>query len=58
MMHDFMDDAARARVCRVNSAAPLGETGGAGDRCLWLLSKEAYYVTGIALPVDGGFTAG
>ena len=27
------------------------------DAALWLASGEASFVTGVALPVDGGFTA-
>ena len=27
------------------------------DAALWLVSDEASFITGVALPVDGGFTA-
>lgn len=41
-------------------AVPLGRLGEAEDMAnaaLWLASDESSYVTGVALPVDGGFTA-
>ena len=41
-------------------AQPMGRLGTAkecADAALWLVSDEASFVTGIALPVDGGFTA-
>jgi NAD(P)-dependent dehydrogenase (short-subunit alcohol dehydrogenase family) len=42
------------------AAQPMGRLGTAeecADAALWLVSNEASFVTGIALPVDGGFTA-
>ncbi|SHJ33372.1 NAD(P)-dependent dehydrogenase, short-chain alcohol dehydrogenase family [Roseomonas rosea] len=41
------------------TAIPLGRFGHAEDvalAALWLASDEATYVTGVALPVDGGYT--
>ena len=41
-------------------AQPMGRLGTAeecADAALWLVSDEASFVTGGALPVDGGFTA-
>jgi len=41
-------------------AIPMGRPGKPSElahAALWLLSDEASYVTGCALPVDGGFTA-
>ncbi len=35
----------------------LGEPREIGDTVAWLLSEEASFITGIALPVDGGWTA-
>ncbi len=42
------------------AAQPIGRLGTAdecADAALWLVSKESSFVTGVALPVDGGFTA-
>jgi NAD(P)-dependent dehydrogenase (short-subunit alcohol dehydrogenase family) len=42
------------------SAQPMGRLGTAEEcaaAALWLVSQEASFVTGVALPVDGGFTA-
>jgi len=42
------------------AAQPMGRFGTAEEcaaAALWLVSSEASFVTGIALPVDGGFTA-
>ena len=41
-------------------AQPMGRLGTAeecAEAALWLVSDEASFVTGVALPVDGGFTA-
>ena len=43
-----------------SSAQPMGRLGTAeecAEAALWLVSGEASFVTGVALPVDGGFTA-
>jgi NAD(P)-dependent dehydrogenase (short-subunit alcohol dehydrogenase family) len=37
--------------------ARLGEPREIGEAVVWLLSAQSSFVTGIALPVDGGFTA-
>jgi NAD(P)-dependent dehydrogenase (short-subunit alcohol dehydrogenase family) len=45
---------------RYSAAQPMGRLGTAeecADAALWLASDEASFVTGVALPVDGGFTA-
>jgi meso-butanediol dehydrogenase / (S,S)-butanediol dehydrogenase / diacetyl reductase len=62
MLHDFAqtrpDPAAAWRS--YESAQPLGRLGTAeecADAALWLVSDEASFITGVALPVDGGFTA-
>jgi NAD(P)-dependent dehydrogenase (short-subunit alcohol dehydrogenase family) len=42
------------------TAQPMGRLGTAdecADVALWLVSNESSFVTGVALPVDGGFTA-
>lgn len=44
----------------VVALTPWGEWGNVEDvvRCaVFLASEDAAYVTGIALPIDGGFTA-
>ncbi len=41
-------------------AQPIGRLGTpeeCADAALWLVSEEARFITGVALPVDGGFTA-
>jgi NAD(P)-dependent dehydrogenase (short-subunit alcohol dehydrogenase family) len=41
-------------------AQPMGRLGTSAecaDAALWLVSSESSFVTGVALPVDGGFTA-
>lgn len=51
---------AAANEAKVVSAVPMGrlvKAGEVADAALWLVSDEASFVTGVALPVDGGFTA-
>jgi NAD(P)-dependent dehydrogenase (short-subunit alcohol dehydrogenase family) len=45
---------------RLLTTIPIGRFGVAEDiagAALWLMSDEASFVTGVALPVDGGYTA-
>ena len=35
----------------------MGKPAEIGDAVVWLLSDQSSFVTGIALPVDGGFIA-
>jgi NAD(P)-dependent dehydrogenase (short-subunit alcohol dehydrogenase family) len=47
-------------IARRNSAVPLGKMGSAWDvanAALFLASPEAKFITGVALPVDGGQSA-
>jgi meso-butanediol dehydrogenase / (S,S)-butanediol dehydrogenase / diacetyl reductase len=56
---DAMPDPAAAWAS-FGAAQPMGRLGTAeecADAALWLCSDEARFVTGVALPVDGGFTA-
>lgn len=64
-MHlEFMARGAPADVAAENkrktmASIPMGRAGTAQEvawAALWLASDESSYVTGIALPVDGGFT--
>lgn len=51
---------AAANEAKVLAAVPMGrlvKPGEVADAVLWLVSDEASFVTGVALPVDGGFTA-
>ena len=51
---------AAANEARIVAAVPMGrlvKPGEVADAVLWLVSDEASFVTGVALPVDGGFTA-
>jgi len=36
---------------------PIGEVGDVAEACVYLASDEAKFVTGVVLPVDGGWTA-
>ena len=62
MLHRFVDAMPDpgASWASHSAAQPMGRLGTAeecADAALWLLSDEASFVTGVALPVDGGFTA-
>ena len=51
---------AEANEAKIVAAVPMGrlvQPGEVADAVLWLVSGEASFVTGVALPVDGGFTA-
>ncbi|WP_187368967.1 SDR family NAD(P)-dependent oxidoreductase [Baekduia soli] len=53
----FEDEAWVAALSDVIPSGSAGEPEHIGDACAFLLSDLAAYITGIALPVDGGFTA-
>ena len=51
---------AAANEAKIVGQVPMGrlvKPGEVADAVLWLVSDEASFVTGIAVPVDGGFTA-
>jgi NAD(P)-dependent dehydrogenase (short-subunit alcohol dehydrogenase family) len=45
----------KARVLSMHPIGRIGEPHEVSDLVLWLCSKEAGFVTGAAIPVDGGF---
>lgn len=51
------NDEARARVAGAVPMRRVAEPEEIADVVAWLLSSRSSYVTGIAMPVDGGFTA-
>jgi len=51
------DEAARARVAGFVPLGRLGTVDDMANACLFLLSDQARYITGVELPVDGGITA-
>jgi len=62
MLREFADSRADpvAAWRSYEVAQPIGRLGTAeecADAALWLVSDEASFITGVALPVDGGFTA-
>ena len=56
---DAMPDpqAAWASYCAAQPVGRLGSAEECANAALWLVSDEASFITGVALPVDGGFTA-
>jgi NAD(P)-dependent dehydrogenase (short-subunit alcohol dehydrogenase family) len=62
MLREFADampdrDAAWRNYCAAQPMGRLGTADECADAALWLVSSESSFVTGVALPVDGGFTA-
>ena len=62
MLRQFADtmpdrDAAWAQYSAAQPMGRLGTPEECADAALWLVSDESSFVTGVALPVDGGFTA-
>ena len=62
MLHEFAEtrpdpDAAWRSYEAAQPIGRLGTPEECADAALWLVSDEASFVTGVALPVDGGFTA-
>lgn len=62
MLHRFAESRPdpAAALAAYGAAQPMGRLGTVdecADAALWLVSDEASFVTGVALPIDGGFTA-
>lgn len=57
MQERWDDEAARERAAGFVPMGRLGTTDDMANACLFLLSDEASYITGVELPVDGGITA-
>ena len=62
MLQQFADAMPKPEVAwrEFAQAQPMGRLGTSeecADAALWLVSDEASFITGVALPVDGGFTA-
>ena len=62
MLHAFAQsrpdpDAAWRSYSAAQPIGRLGTVDECADAALWLVSDESSFITGVALPVDGGFTA-
>ena len=62
MLREFADSRAdpAAAWAEYSAAQPMGRLGTVdecADAAVWLVSDEASFITGVALPIDGGFTA-
>lgn len=53
-----ISDAIRTRLMTIAPMQRLAEASEVAEAALWLCSDRASFITGVALPVDGGFTAG
>ena len=47
----------REEITAFEPVGRMGKPAEIGDAVVWLLSEQSSFVTGVALPVDGGFTA-
>ncbi|MQY08947.1 hypothetical protein ACRB68_70580 [Actinomadura sp. RB68] len=59
MVADMLEGQAEA-MAEIMKQQPIGRLGAAdeiADAVLWLCSPAAAFVIGVALPVDGGYTA-
>ena len=54
----FQDPAKEAKFTALHPLGRMGEPEDIANAALFLASDEASWITGIAMPVDGGFTAG
>jgi len=53
--HLMSTEAGRTRVLSMHPIGRIGEPKEVSDLVLWLCSPEASFVTGAAIPIDGGF---
>lgn len=53
----LQDDARREDAVGLHPIGRLGKPGDVANAILFLASEDASFVTGVALPVDGGYTA-
>jgi NAD(P)-dependent dehydrogenase (short-subunit alcohol dehydrogenase family) len=51
------DEALLAQIGFWQPLGPIGEVGDVADAALFLASDEAKFITGIVLPIDGGWSA-
>jgi NAD(P)-dependent dehydrogenase (short-subunit alcohol dehydrogenase family) len=59
-MYDRVTDASvkiREQMIKMVPMRRVAEPSEIGDAVAWLLSDKASYVTGVSLPVDGGWVA-
>jgi NAD(P)-dependent dehydrogenase (short-subunit alcohol dehydrogenase family) len=56
-MGDAIDPAAMKEFLRAQPIGRMGRAEEVAAAVLWLCSSGASFVLGVALPVDGGFTA-
>lgn len=54
----FADPERKARIEAMHPLGRMGEPEDIAKAALFLLSEESSWITGVALPVDGGFAAG
>lgn len=62
MLERYIEDLPNSQAAwqEFRQAQPIGRLGTpeeCADAALWLVSDDAGFITGVALPVDGGFTA-
>lgn len=55
--HLFEDDRARQMLLQMHPFRGLGKPEDIAKACVFLASEDAQWVTGVYLPVDGGYTA-